>query len=485
MITKNFIKSSFLYTIGGALPMATGFILLPTYVNNLSKEDYSFFIILQILFLFFQTIGILNIDISTQSYYFDYKNDPAKLRRFVGTLVSNMLMTGVVITLFFSLTGPFLFELIFPETAYSFFPYVFIAVIIGVCFSFFKSYSNFLIVRQKPERFFLLSFGNFFLTVILSILLLKLIPDSLVGPVYGRLVPVLIVFCTALVFFIKEFGIHYDKKFTKDIINYSLPSLINVIIIWALGNVDRLIISGQMEKLDLIVYDIAWKIAMILEFVLTGLTNSIYPKIMNSWADFRISKSSVEENRYHHVFTLLTIFLIALLNVASPVILPFLFKKEAYLLAINFIPLLALQFLFRGFFNLYFYPIYYFKRTKSLPRIFILLALIQVTASFTLIYYMGLMGAIAAILISKLIQVILLRQESKKVFTYKFNKVKMLYLPIFYGCLIVSGELLFRESNKIILYASEFLIITLIIGLVYKSEIISLIERNNLLRKKI
>ncbi|MGZ4042232.1 MAG: hypothetical protein ACXVO9_03445 [Bacteroidia bacterium] len=53
MISKSFLKSSLIFTIGGALPMVASIILLPLYTNFLSDIQYTqvaFYIGISLLF---------------------------------------------------------------------------------------------------------------------------------------------------------------------------------------------------------------------------------------------------------------------------------------------------------------------------------------------------------------------------------------------------------------------------------------------------
>ncbi|MBK7818738.1 MAG: hypothetical protein IPJ60_15225 [Sphingobacteriaceae bacterium] len=53
MISKGFLKSSIVYTIGGAMPMLASIILLPFYTNNLNELHFlqvAFYISISLLF---------------------------------------------------------------------------------------------------------------------------------------------------------------------------------------------------------------------------------------------------------------------------------------------------------------------------------------------------------------------------------------------------------------------------------------------------
>ncbi|MCC6370126.1 MAG: hypothetical protein IT236_03870, partial [Bacteroidia bacterium] len=65
MISKGFLKSSAIYTIGGALPMVAGLIMLPFYTNYLSEGNYTQLLFYISLSLLFQIL----FSFSSESYF--------------------------------------------------------------------------------------------------------------------------------------------------------------------------------------------------------------------------------------------------------------------------------------------------------------------------------------------------------------------------------------------------------------------------------
>ncbi|PGH39641.1 MAG: hypothetical protein CRN43_07835, partial [Candidatus Nephrothrix sp. EaCA] len=78
--TKRFLKNSFLYTLSGALPMASAFLLLPFYLKHLTPSVYGEFSICLACSVFVQTIVVYSFDSSVYIHYHEFKNQPDKLR---------------------------------------------------------------------------------------------------------------------------------------------------------------------------------------------------------------------------------------------------------------------------------------------------------------------------------------------------------------------------------------------------------------------
>src|SRR4051812_20826746 len=124
MISKSFLKSSIIYTIGGALPMAAGLILLPfytNYLNDLQFTQVAFYIsvsmLLQILFSY-----------SIESYfgikYTQLLKEPGEQKKFVGTISILLLIIGAVLLMVAALVGNLIFKKAFnPDYQIEFWPY--------------------------------------------------------------------------------------------------------------------------------------------------------------------------------------------------------------------------------------------------------------------------------------------------------------------------------------------------------------------------
>ena len=128
MISKKFISSSFIYAVIGSLPMASAFILLLFFTNHLSTNDYGLLAIYYSITLLVQIVVNFAMDTSIGVHYFEFRDDPAKLRKYIGTIAGSLIMIGIVFTLLSLMGGNFLFSKIFPANDIKFYPYGFISI---------------------------------------------------------------------------------------------------------------------------------------------------------------------------------------------------------------------------------------------------------------------------------------------------------------------------------------------------------------------
>ncbi len=289
MISKQFIKSSFIYSVIGALPLASSIILLPFYTNMLTTDQFG----LLALYIAFTAIMQILVNFSLDQYlgihWINFQDNVQKAKENVGTVVSLLLLIGVLFLVVFIISGDSIFSSFSGftknKTNLEFYPWGFMSLLTAIFNSLFKSYTALLIYQQRPVRFFWLNIFNFVLTIGISLSILFYKPFSLAGPMYGRLLSGLGIFLLALFFFVQEFGISFHKKLLKGIAVFCFPLFVYFILSWIAGNVDRYIIAYFLNASDVGIFVFAIQCTFLMEFFQSGLSSSIYPKVFNIWKE--------------------------------------------------------------------------------------------------------------------------------------------------------------------------------------------------------
>ncbi len=154
MISKRFIKSSLIYTLAGALPMASAIILLPFYVLYLPTEAYGALSVCLAFSALVQIIATYSFDTSLYIHYHELKGNPERLASFISSSFVFMIGLALGAGALLSVSGHLLFQLIPNSDKISFYPYGLIAVGVGIVQAIFKVHGNLLQIREKPETFF-------------------------------------------------------------------------------------------------------------------------------------------------------------------------------------------------------------------------------------------------------------------------------------------------------------------------------------------
>ena len=480
MISRQFIKSSFIYSVIGALPLVSGIVLLPFYANMLTTAQFG------ALFLYIAFTGIMqllvnfSLDQYLGTHWVDFKDDVEKARENVGTVVSLLLVSGLLFMVVLSFSGGTLFasysSLTGNKTNLEFYPWGFMSLLTAIFNSLFRSYLALLIYQQRPERFFWLNIFNFVLTIGISLSILFYKPFSLAGPMYGRLLSGVGIFVLALYYFIKEYGISFHVKLLKGMAVFCFPLFVYFILTWLAGNVDRYIVGYFLSAKDVGIFVFALQGTLLLEFFQSGLAYAIYPKIYAIWKEKNLNYGTTEVNRYFNGFTAIILLSIPVLVIGLPVIIPVVVKNKDYYLTYPFFAILFAGYALSGLRSYFWAPLMYFKKTKALPRIFLFSTIFQVAATIALIYYYGLIGAVWANFLVKPVQVLLMYLESRKVFDYRFNLWKLVYLPVIFIALVVISELVASPGTRLLYELGQLVIAVAMVLVVYRNELVPLIR---------
>jgi O-antigen/teichoic acid export membrane protein len=465
------------------MPMAASIILLPFYSNFLSSPNFvalSFYISIS---LFLQIIFSFSLDTYFGVKYTQLSAKPEEQKKFVGTVAAILLLGGVIIITLLLLSGPWIFPMIFDANSGVEFGYFAIASIVTAFFnSFFKTATNSLIYFNKPGLFLSFNLINFIATISISVAGLYLHPDSISGPINGRLFSGVIIFLLGLYVFKSNATWEFEKYFLKEIVSFCSPYLLFVISIWAVSNIDRFFLVSSVNSTRLAAYDQLLKCFIGIEFLQNSISAIIFPKVFELWSKNGELKTTKETNRYFNVFTALNICWLIIFCLVIPVFIKVFIPKEEYYHSFDYIGLISAGYTLRSILNFYLSSILYSKSIKNLLKIFFTSSVVQISLTFFMVKQMGLLGAIYAGIITKMVQVLFSYLFTRTVFTYEFNFFKIYCFPFLYLLLNIVCYTYFDGYN-IWVYLGQFFLFSIAFYFAFRKEIIVVINQF-LLKKK-
>ena len=151
-------------------------------------------------------------------------------------------------------------------------------------------------------------------------------------------------------------------------------------------------------------------------------------------------------------------------------------KKQAFYITFNFLAILFAGYALSGLRAYFWAPLVYFKKTGALPRIFLLSAIFQIIVSIVLINYYGLIGAVWANFAGKPVQIILMYLESRKVFDYRFNKWKLVYLPVIFIAIVLISESVATNETRLFFETGQLVVSVVMVSIAYRKELIPIIR---------
>ena len=232
-----------------------------------------------------------------------------------------------------------------------------------------------------------------------------------------------------------------------------------------------------MTREDIAIFDLAVKCTLLVEFILKGLASVIMPKIYEMIYKERLSYTTPEFNKYFSSFTAISLISIPVITFLIPLLLPLIVYKQAYNQSFLFLSILSIGFVSSGLTGYFQTPIYYFKKTKLLPKIYLYTAIIQVIITIFFIKYWGLWGAVAANLITKFVQNVFLYSEARKLFLFKFNIIKLVVLPLVVVAYVVVSEIFISQHNMHWIRLSQLIVSIGLVTLIYRKELLSFFKQ--------
>lgn len=488
MISKSFLKSSFIYSFIGALPLAASFILLPFYTLYLSKGDFGMLALYIIFTSLFQILLNFGLDNYIPIAYVNNKDNPLKQKQSISSAVFLLVVGGIGLSLLFSLTGKYIFSLFDPmfpnkNEGFQFFPWGFFCVMTAFFNSVFKSYTNLLVNQQRPMRYFWCNITNFVLTISISIGGIYLYPQTLIGPMYGRLLSGLGIFIIAFILFGKEYGFTFYKVYFKDIFRFCYPMAFYFFVLWLLANVNNYILLFYSNAGTVAIFSFAVMCTQLLDFFQNGLSSAIFPKIYGIWNETKVKHSTPEVNRYYNGLTLASTVILPVFLILIPFVVILFVKKTDYYESFYLLPILTIGFIAKGLQAMFYNPLLYFQKTRAISKVYFFAAIIQVGLSIVLIKYYGILGAAITISAIKIVQVAMLYFESRKIFTLRFNVAKQILLPVVYLVSVVALYPFTTDANRVYINLLQLLIIFLLSYAVFKKEIDEAIRKYIWVRK--
>lgn len=474
MISKKFIKNSIIYTVAGALPMASAIILLPVYIGYLTTPVYGSLILYTGFSLFIQIVVTYGFDASIYNYYHDYKEDKEKLSVFVSSVFTFLFIVGAIVAFFFALFGSWIFTKVYEDSQISFYPYGLIALVSGVFQALFKVNSSFLQTQEKAAEFLLQNLISFSLIAGLTILGLYLYPNDLVGPMMGRLIAVVLSGLWILFRIYGPFGFHFNFEMIKSTFGFNHPSLIYQIIQWFNSSYDRVVLKLYLPLSQVGIYDFAAKCLMAIEFIVAGFYTSFFPRVLSIVAPQKEKKTTVEINRYYNGLTAVTILLVVLSVFAMPLVLQWLiefFNKPDYLDIIQWIPYIAITYLLRAIRLYIAMPYGVTKYAKPLPLFYTVIAVTKIAAMVLLIPRYGIHGVLFSTWLSYVVEVLILYFGIRNRFEIRFNVFKLVVAPLAIAVIIGIMEPVFGRTHREVVHAAYVVIAGLLLLWAFRNEL--------------
>jgi O-antigen/teichoic acid export membrane protein len=303
---------------------------------------------------------------------------------------------------------------------------------------------------------------------------LKIFPNTLIGPLGGRLLAggVMAVWALARVF--RQYGVHIKSPWRMTSASFNAYTFVYQLMQWGINSLDRFLILLFMPLTALTsvgIYDIAVKCLVPVDLLLNGLNASVNPQVIKLLNRDGVNGSTVEINRYYYgVVSVILLAICGTILVVPPGINLFV-HKTGYAEAVQYIPYVAVLFVFKAI-RLYFVlPFGVLKKMRRITALSFTVNVIKIGFMALLIPRWQLYGVIAASLLALATELVLLWYYLREDYRVSFNGFKLMIGPFLVVIMILATEPFIGIHMPLITHVAYGLVTVGLLWFAYRNEL--------------
>lgn len=382
------LKGSATYGLGRMLQNGIGFLLIPVYTQYLTPDDYGIVGVTTAIASVFAVLLGMGLHGAIIRQYYDYRDDASELRTFIGTVYLFFLAVGLAVVGALTLWGEPVFGALLERVPFR--PYIELTLWTALFTASAVHLLSIYRAREQPLAYITVTVLQSLLTLGGVIYFVVVLERGALGKVQGGLWGGAVIFLITLVLMSREVSLVFSRKKLSHALAFGVPLIPHLIFGWMLGVADRIYLERMVSLQEVGLYSLGYQIGMIIS-LLVGAINSAWVPIFYDTAKSDPDAPSV----ISRICTLYTagVALSALVLILIAPDLLMLIADDAYYSASSVVPLVAAAYVFQGLYFMSVSPLFYMKRTRLLPAMTGLAAIVNVGANLLLVPRMGMMGA--------------------------------------------------------------------------------------------
>jgi O-antigen/teichoic acid export membrane protein len=468
---KSLSKQTLIYGTSTIVGRFLNFILVPFYTNVFAPSEYG------IVAVIFAYIAFLNIIYSFgfEAGYFRFASSGelgSERQNFSHpyfTIFANSAFLSALILLFSPQLAEYAGLTSNSIIIYAAFILFFDALVL-VPFAYLR-------LKNKAKVFAAIKLVNICVNVALNLILILVFKFGLEAVFISNLVASLVTFLILLPVVVKNLSASYHGTLLKELLKFSLPYLPAALAAMVIQVVNILILSYLTDVKTVGIYNANYKLGIFMMLVVSMFEYAWRPFFLNN------AKEPGAKELFAKVLTIFTgaasvVFVILTFTIKDLITIPLPYK--GYLIGAKYwdgviiVPLVLLAYMFLGIYTNLIAGIYIEKKTKYLPLITGLGAVLNVVTCFLLIPYWGIIGSAIATLVSYIAMAVYMYIVAQKFYPVKYETGKVMALLGINTLTIVIFFLTFDSLGIIykVVFAAVFTAAIISISGLYKAKIL-------------
>lgn len=431
------IKNSVLFTVCVIACKAIGFFLLPIYTSYLTTEEYG---IANTVIGFTSTFDILVMLALREAlirFYNTYDEERKKV--FVGSVVTTVIFSGIVICSALAFSFPLWIDLVL--IGVNFFPIILCGILTLLFETIYITYQSVLQSRQDGKRYSINSILYSLMQMALNILFITVFKMGAFGIVFGLMIANVIFSVYGVFSMLKKklMVFSFDRTIMKKSLIYSLPFIPHNMSSSIANFISKLLLNNTVSYAATGLYSVSSQISTILSMVQQALNLALRP-----WFNEQIENGQDGRKNIKLfsslVFSIYTFFSVVIACFSQEAI--YLLTAREYHESWKIVPILIIALVIEYIYYIHILTIMYDIRASKW------IALCSITGSLTNVIMATLLipsrqsfGAAIAFLISKVVISVITVILSRRLNVVDFNLKSMILKISLAGCAIILGLL--------------------------------------------
>ena len=402
MSRRALLRNSLVYVILGFLPLAVNFLLAPVYSEYIPPDEYGL-IALATIFQGFLTVFITyGLDGAFSRIFFDYHSEEREIAALMSTTLLTISAGALACFGVLYFAGDFLFSRVLQNSEFTYSKYGYIVFFTTYSTAVHAVFLSYYRNREEAFKFSLVSL-SFFLTSIGGILIgIVYLRAEALGNIAGKAAGTTLVSVLLLLTYFLANGVKFRWEYLKISLKYSLPLMPYLLILMAYNNIDKFMIEQYFDLEALGLYNFAFLLASVLSVLIYAIFNAISPRIYKLLTEG--GRNDIEEvKKLNLLFHLVVLGLITLgIAIVIPVLETVISQK--YQSIRDYVGILIIVYVFQVYYVIYTIPLFFHKKTGSLPWISLIVLVVGIVSNIIFIPIFGIYGVCLSLFLTKMAQ---------------------------------------------------------------------------------
>ena len=383
-------KDAGLYISGNLFQKAASFLLLPLWARFLTPQDYGITGTLTAYGGVLSALLMLGLNGSVVRHYYSYLNDTEKQKQYISSVLVFLVVIAGAVILFLNFWGSLLWQR-YTSNIIPFDPYVRLMLWTTYAGLLFQIVLDIYRAQQKSRTYVGLQSGKFVLGIVLTFVWVVALRTGAYGVMISQLISG--VAAAALVLYlITRDGLNPSIKwrFIRSALVFGIPLVPHAMAHWVLAASDRVILEQFVTLKEIGLYNFGYTLGLAATVVVTGINQAYGPyyyKLMQTDPD-PAPKIITVVSKYIAVVGGICLGGILFAREFVYLLLP-----HEYYGAVVYVGPIIISALFVGYYQFANKPLLHFKKTKIIPLLTGIAALLNIGLNLC---FIPAFGAIAA-----------------------------------------------------------------------------------------